>query len=446
MEIKTIPVSKVKPAAYNPRKDLKPSDPEYQKLKRSIEEFGFVEPLVWNERTGNLVGGHQRFKILLERGVDEVQCSVVNLDSGREAALNVALNKIEGEWDLPKLKDLLVEIDTGEFDISLTGFDEDEIAKLLADVFDSEIKEDEFDASESYESNKETPIQRGDVFALGNHRLICGDATDDGDVNKLMDGYMVDMCFTDPPYNVDYTGKTKDALKIQNDKMNNDEFHGFLMDSFSNAIDNMKPGAAIYICHADSEGLNFRSAMIGAGFEMKQCIIWVKDVLVMGRQDHHWKHEPILYGWKPGGRHKWYGNRKQTTVVEAKTGVAVEETTDGFVLNFNADGKSASIKVKDYEVIHAGDDEGTTIWRVPKPLRNGEHPTMKPIMLVARALKNSSREGDVVLDLFGGSGSTLIACEQMNRHARIVEYDPVYCQVIIDRWEKFTGNEAVKVN
>ncbi|MFX4303013.1 site-specific DNA-methyltransferase [Alicyclobacillus tolerans] len=446
MEIMKLKISDIKNAEYNPRKDLKPGDKEYEKLKKSILEFGYVDPLVWNKETGNIVGGHQRIKILKEMGYEEVECSVVSLSKEKEAALNIALNKISGEWDLPKLKDLLVELDTGEFDIEITGFDETELAVLLSDVGDDEVKEDDFNEKEAVEKALDTTITSGDVYILGQHRLICGDSTDSFFVKKLMDGYSADMCFTDPPYNVDYTGKTKDSLKIKNDKMSDDQFRGFLEDAFSRAYEVMKPGAPIYICHADSEGINFRSAMVASGFELKQCIIWVKDVLVMGRQDHHWKHEPILYGWKKGGSHKWYGGRKQTTVIDHKTGIAVEEKEDGFVLNFNVEnGKSAAIKVKQFEVIHPGEDEQTTIWRVPKPARNGQHPTMKPISLVARALKNSSREGDVVLDLFGGSGSTLMACEEMKRHARVVEFDPVYCQVIIDRWEKFTGKKAVKI-
>lgn len=398
MEIKVIPVDQINPAPYNPRKDLKPGDPEYEKLKRSIEEFGFVEPLVWNRRTGNLVGGHQRLKVLLEQGVTEVECSVVDLDETKEKALNIALNKIEGDWDMPKLKDLLEELDTGEFDIELTGFDIDEIEKLMTSFLaDGEVKEDEFDLDKELESIEEPITQRGDCWRLGRHRLLCGDATLLSDVEKLMDGQLADMVFTDPPYNVDYEGKTSQRLKIQNDKMANETFYNFLYDAFVNYYAVSKPGSAIYICHADTEGVNFRTAMVNSGWALKQCLVWVKNTIVMGRQDYHWQHEPILYGWKPGAAHRWFGDRKQSTV-----------------------------------------------WNYDKPTRNAEHPTMKPIVLPARAINNSCPANGIVIDFFGGSGSTLLAAEQTRRTCFMMELDPKYCDVIVKRWEQFTGQKAVK--
>ena len=398
MRIERIPIDRLIPADYNPRKDLQPGDPEYEKLKRSIEEFGFVEPLVWNKRTGRLVGGHQRLKVLKAKGIKEVEVSVVDLPENKEKALNIALNKIEGDWDFPKLKDVLEEIDTGEFDIEITGFDTEEIERLMTQFAEDNPEEDDFDVEKAIEEIEEPITKPGDIWVLGRHRILCGDATSLDDVKRLMQGQMADMVFTDPPYNVDYTGKTKDALKIQNDKMANDQFRQFLYDAFSNALAVTNEGCAIYICHADSEGYNFRGAMVDAGWLLKQCIIWVKNTIVMGRQDYQWQHEPILYGWKPGGKHKWFSDRKQSTV-----------------------------------------------WQFDKPTRSADHPTMKPIGIPARAMKNSCKPKGLVLDLFLGSGSTLLAAEQTGRACYGTELDPVYCDVIVRRWEEFTGQKAAKL-
>lgn len=398
MRIERIPIDRLIPADYNPRKDLQPGDPEYEKLKRSIEEFGFVEPLVWNKRTGRLVGGHQRLKVLKAKGIKEVEVSVVDLPENKEKALNIALNKIEGDWDFPKLKDVLEEIDTGEFDIEITGFDTEEIERLMTQFAEDNPEEDDFDVEKAIEEIEEPITKPGDIWVLGRHRILCGDATSLDDVKRLMQGQMADMVFTDPPYNVDYTGKTKDALKIQNDKMANDQFRQFLYDAFSNALAVTNEGCAIYICHADFEGYNFRGAMVDAGWLLKQCIIWVKNTIVMGRQDYQWQHEPILYGWKPGGKHKWFSDRKQSTV-----------------------------------------------WQFDKPTRSADHPTMKPIGIPARAMKNSCKPKGLVLDLFLGSGSTLLAAEQTGRACYGTELDPVYCDVIVRRWEEFTGQKAAKL-
>jgi DNA modification methylase len=391
VQVSKIPIGQLNPAAYNPRKDLQPGDPEYEKLKRSMQEFGYVEPIVWNKRSGNIVGGHQRYKILLDIGMREVDCVVVDLDETKEKALNIALNKIQGDWDYEKLKDLLQELDTGAFDIELTGFGLDEIEELIAQLHvPEEIIEDEVPEP------PEDPITKpGDLWILGRHRLLCGDSTDPEKVSKLMENQLADMIFTDPPYNVDYTGKTKDALTIKNDAMEDKNFRNFLVAAFKNMVDASKAGAPIYVCHADSEGLNFRSAFKEAGWDLKQCIIWVKQHFVMGRQDYHWQHEPILYGWKPGTAHKFYGGRNQSTV-----------------------------------------------WQIDRPMASREHPTMKPVALCAKAIENSSKAGDIVLDLFGGSGSTLIACEQLNRTCYMMELDPVYCDVIVQRYINLKGHDG----
>jgi DNA modification methylase len=245
-----------------------------------------------------------------------------------------------------------------------------------------------------------------------------------------MDGASADMVFTDPPYNVDYEGGN--GLKIQNDKMENDAFYQFLFEAYKNMINHTKEGGGIYVCHADSEGLNFRKAMIDAGWLLKQCLVWVKNSLVMGRQDYHWRHEPILYGWKPGAAHNWFGDRKQTTVKEVPRDISISKQEDGKYLITFLDGlRDISFKVDNYEIIEPGDD---TVWRIDKPKKNDVHPTMKPIELCANAIRNSSARGQIVLDLFGGSGSTLITSEQLKRRCYMMEFDSVYSDVIVERY------------
>jgi len=438
-------ISELNPTQYNPRKDLQRGDPEYEKLKKSILEFDYIEPIIWNQRTGNVVGGHQRLKVLQELGREEVEVSVVDLPEDKEKALNLALNKISGDWDLPRLKELLEELNTGAFDIELTGFDTVEIGDIF-EQFQPEAKEDNFDLEAAIESIVEPETNPGDIWQLGRHRIMCGDATAQADVDKLIDGSQASMVFTDPPYNVDYTGGTKDKLKIMNDKMSPDEFYKFLRASFLNMLRATEPGGAFYICHAESEGINFRTALADAGWLVKQCIIWVKNQFVIGRMDYQARHEPILYGWKPGAKHKWYGGRKQSTIIDESEGITVREDNEGKIITFSNGIETVSIRVADYEVLNQGDDSLTTIWRFDKPLRNAEHPTMKPIPLCARAIRNSSKREDIILDSFLGSGSTLIAAEQTGRICYGLELDPVYCDVIVHRWEEFTGQKGIKVN
>ncbi|MGG3737208.1 site-specific DNA-methyltransferase [Aeribacillus pallidus] len=435
------------PAPYNPRLDLQPGDPDYEKLKRSIQTFGLVEPIVFNERTGYVVGGHQRLKVLKDLGWTEVPVSVVDLDSDKEKALNVALNKIEGDWDNFKLKELLEELDTGAFDVTLTGFDEDEIEDLMTQFYveeETEVKEDNFDPDQAVEEIEEPISKPGDIWLLGRHRLMCGDSTNIDDVLKLMGNKQADMIFTDPPYNVDYEGSN--GKKIKNDNMEDSAFYQFLYDAYVAMYTVLKDGGPIYVCHADSEGLNFRKAFKDAGFLLKQCLIWVKNSLVLGRQDYHWKHEPILYGWKPGAAHAWYGGRKQDTVIEEDADLVVQKEKDHVLLTFSNGIKSIVVKVPGYEIVFSDDDSDSTTWRIEKPKKNADHPTMKPIALCARAIQNSSKPGEIVFDPFGGSGSTLIACEQTGRTCFTMEYDPVYADVIIKRWEEFTGQKAVRLS
>lgn len=393
MNIQKIQTDKLIPATYNPRKDLKPSDAEYIKIKNSIENFGFVSPLIINKDM-TVIGGHQRLKVLKELGFTEVECIIVDLDKTNEKALNIALNKIQGEWDEEKLEALLQELKLEDFDTNLTGFDFDEVDEMLKDMNGS--KEDEFDIDSAYEEIEEPITKPGDIWILGKHRLMCGDSTQKENVMHLMNKQDADMLLTDPPYNVDYVGKTADALKIVNDNMDDNQFYEFLKLAFKNMFDVTREGASIYVFHADTEGLNFRKAFKDAGFKLAECLIWKKDCFVMGRQDYQWQHEPVLYGWKEGAAHYFINDRTQSTILE-----------------------------------------------FDRPKQSALHPTMKPIDLIAKLIKNSSKENDIILDLFGGSGSTIIAAEQLNRSCYAMELDPKYCDVIVKRWETLTNKEAM---
>lgn len=393
MNIQKINIEKLKAAEYNPRKDLKPEDEEYQKIKKSILEFGYVAPIIVNADM-TVIGGHQRLKVLKELGYEEVECNIVDLDKTKEKALNIALNKITGEWDNSKLEELLAELKETDIDMDMTGFTFDEVDNILKDIEGS--KEDDFDLDQALNEIEEPTTRPGDIWILGKNRLMCGDSTQKENVLRLMDKQEADMLLTDPPYNVDYEGKTVDALKIENDNMTSTEFYNFLLDSFRNMFEVTKCGSSVYVFHADTEGLNFRNAFNAVGFKLAQCLVWVKNTFVMGRQDYQWRHEPILYGWKEGAGHYFINDRKQSTVLE-----------------------------------------------FDKPTRNAEHPTMKPIDLLVYLIKNSSKENDLILDLFGGSGSTLIAAEQVKRRCYTMELDPKYCDVIVKRWELLTGEKAV---
>lgn len=441
-------------AGYNPRKDLKPGDRDYENLKKSILEFDYIDPIIWNKQTGNVVGGHQRIKVLKDLGYTELEVSVVDLPIEKEKALNIGLNKISGDWDKTKLEDLLRELTSVELDMDLTGFDESELDELLGTK--SDIVEDNFDVDAALE-RIETPVSvAGDVWVLGDHQLICGDSTKLTDVKQLMGGEKADMVFTDPPYNValgmDETpeeakkrNRRTDGLIVKNDKMSDEKFYDFLYDSFVSMYASLKPGGALYVCHADSEGLNFRRAFKESGFLLKQCLIWAKNSLVMGRQDYHWRHEPILYGWKPGAAHKWYGGHKETTIMKEDPAVLIEKMKNGkHKITFDTGLRTIEFEVADMKMITDVDDSLTSTWFFNKPVKSVLHPTMKPVGLPGRAMKNSTKPGDIVLDPFGGSGSTLIAAEQIGRGARLIELDPKYCDVIVQRWEEFTGKKAEK--
>lgn len=430
--MRVMPVEAVRPADYNPRVALRPGDPDYEKLKTSVTDLGLIDPLVWNETTGNLVGGHQRLQVCIDSGYREVPVFVVHLSEEKEKQANAALNKITGRWDEAKLRDMLNSLDPAS--VAAAGFNAKDLRALYADS--EELVEDHFDFDESLEEHKTPKTKPGDVITLGRHRLMCGDSTSRTDMEILFDGAQADMVFTDPPYNVDY--KSGDGKKIMNDSMKEEQFYEFLLQAFRVQFEHVKEGGGIYICHADSEGLNFRNAMVDSGFLMKQCLVWVKNSLVLGRQDYQWQHEPILYGWKPGAAHSWCGNRKQTTVLNPGEPLSVRKEKDGtYTLSFMSGYSVINVNVPDYKV--TGRSEDGTVWLFDKPKASKEHPTMKPIALCGKAIQNSSERGQIVSDPFGGSGSTLMAAEQTGRVCYTMEMDPRYCDVIVDRFQKFGG-------
>ena len=350
-------------------------------VAKSIEEFGFKVPIVITKENV-IIAGHTRLKASLKLGLATVPCVVADdLTEGQIKAFRLADNKTAelATWDFSKLESELASI---EMDMSQFGFED-----LESDVPDN-ATDDDFDPSSEL---TETPYtQKDDIYLLGNHRVMCGDATIKDSVDKLIEDDKVDLTFTDPPYNVDYEGT---AGKIMNDKMEDKAFYLFLYQAFKNIFEHTKPGGAIYVCHADTEGINFRTAFKNAGFKLAECLVWVKNALVFGRQDYHWRHEPILYGWKEGAAHYFIDDRTQDT-----------------------------------------------IWEYNKPRKNEEHPTMKPLELCGRAIANSSRVGEIVLDLFGGSGSTMIASDQLQRKARIMELDERFVDVIVKRYIKYKGS------
>ena len=298
LNMKRMPIDQLKPAKYNPRKDLQPGDPAYEKIKRSLHDFGYVDPIVWNEVTGNIVGGHQRYKVLKAEGATEVDCVVVHIENpADEKALNIALNKATGDWEPVALADLLKDLQASGYDLGATGFDAAEVDDLFSKVHDKETHDDDCDI----DPETVTPyVQAGDIWTLGRHRMMCGDSTDPAAVDLLMDGIRANLCVTDPPYNVAYD--SADGKKIQNDSMADEQFFTFLLAAFKNIAAHMAEGGSAYVFHADTEGLNFRRAFKESGFHISGVCIWVKNSLVLGRSPYQWQHEPVLYGWLPNGR------------------------------------------------------------------------------------------------------------------------------------------------
>lgn len=386
VNIKYLDIDELKPYENNPRFN----DEAVEMVKNSIKEFGFKVPIII-DKDNVIIAGHTRLKAAKEVGLLKIPTiKADDLTEEQAKAFRIVDNKVSeiAEWNFDLLESELFELEEINFDMDRFGFED-------IDVRSYEIEEDE---DFEIKPPEEPRTKIGDIYKLGRHFLMCGDSTKEEDVLRLTNGNVMDILITDPPYNVDYEGKTEDALKIQNDKMKDDDFREFLKDAFKAADAVLKSGGVFYIWHADSEGYAFRGACNDVGWQIRQCLVWNKNSMVMGRQDYHWKHEPCLYGWKDGAAHLWASDRRQTTI-----------------LDFD------------------------------RPNRNAEHPTMKPVKLFDYQIQNNTNPGDKVLDLFGGSGTTLIACEQNDRESYLMELDPKYCDVIINRWENLTGETAKKI-
>lgn len=387
-EMQLVSLEKLVPYVNNARTH---SPEQITKLRSSLQEFGFINPVII-DRDYSVIAGHGRILAAKEEGITEVPCVFVDyLTEAQKKAYILADNRMamDAGWDEELLRIEIESLQGADFDVSLTGFGEDEIADLFAGEDDKAAKDDDFDLSAALE--KASFVERGDIWTVGRHRLMCGDATSAEDVALLMDGRKANLIVTDPPYGVSF--KSSDGLTIQNDSMKDEEFYTFLLTAFQCMAEHLENGGSAYVVHADTEGLNFRKAFIDAGFHLAGVCIWVKNSLVLGRSDYQWQHEPVLFGWKKGGKHSWYSDSSQTT-----------------------------------------------IWNYDKPKRNKNHPTSKPLDLLSYPICNSSQENAVVIDTFGGSGSTLMACEQLNRICCMMELDEKYASVILRRYVEDTGN------
>ena len=386
-EMQLVPVEKLIPYINNARTH---SPEQLTKLRSSLREFGFINPVII-DREFNIIAGHGRVLAAKEEHIAEVPCVFVDyLSEAQKKAYILADNRmaLDAGWDEELLRIEIEALQGADFDVSLTGFGEDEIADLFAGD-EKSAKDDDFDLTAALE--KASFVECGDIWTVGRHRLMCGDATSTADVAALMDGKKANLIVTDPPYGVSF--KSSDGLTIQNDSMKGEEFYTFLLTAFQCMAEHLESGGSAYVFHADTEGLNFRKAFIDAGFHLAGVCIWVKNSLVLGRSDYQWQHEPVLFGWKKGGKHAWYSDRRQTT-----------------------------------------------IWSYDKPKRNKNHPTSKPLDLLGYPICNSSQENAIVLDTFGGSGSTLMACEQLNRICCMMELDEKYASVILRRYVEDTGD------
>lgn len=426
-----IEIQKLKPYENNARTH---SEDQVEKIARSIKEFGFINPVIIDSDYG-IIAGHGRVLGAQKIGMDKVPCLFVeDLTEAQKRAYILADNKLalDAGWDDEILKQEIKALDDMNFDVSIAGFDIEDFDFTQEDI---EFQEDDYDVEANL---PEIPKAKyGDIYQLGNHRVMCGDSTSQEDIDKLTEGLTMDLCVTDPPYNVNYGsinesgyGKERDnGNKILNDNMDDESFYLFLSAFYEQMMRVLKEGGAYYIFHSDTEGYNFRKALRDAGGQVKQNLIWVKNALVLGRQDYQWKHEPCLYGWKEGAGHYFIEDRTQKTVFEDKADLD----------------KLSKEELKEMIEDILADKLPATVIHEDKPLKNDIHPTMKPIRLISRLIKNSSKHGENVIDFFGGSGSTLISCEQLGRNCYTIELDPKYVDVIVNRWETLTGKTAVKI-
>lgn len=429
LHIESWPVARLRPYENNPRKN----DHAVPKMVEALRQFGFRVPIL-AKTDGEIIDGHLRYKAALAMGMEEVP--VIPADDMSEAqikAFRILINRSAtwAEWDEDLLLQELHALQAMEVDLAITGFDDRELDEMLMGMVDDGKDPD------AVPPVPQAPLVRdGEIWTLGRHRLMCGDARSAADHRRLLEGKELDMIWTDPPYNVDYQGK---AGKIKNDKMSSSDFEAFLIASFKAMHEALRPGGAIYVAHSEAgDGMVFRRAFMAAGFRLAACLIWRKQSAVLGRGDYHFQHEPILYGWRRGAAHRWYGNRKQRTLLELDQ-PGLREMEDGswqFCIGdrlYRLHGEALCVE-----------ELTTTVMDAPKPPRSDLHPTMKPVALVERMLANSSPRGGLVGDFFGGSGSTLMASERLGRAARIMELDPRFADVIIRRWQEYTGNTALR--
>lgn len=419
MEIVKIKITDLKPYENNAKEH--PQE-QIEQIKNSILEFGFKDPIGIDENNV-IIEGHGRVMALQQLGYEEVECIILaGLTEDQKKAYRIVHNQLtmNTDWDIDILKDELSKI---ELNMEPLGMD----PSILDEAFDKEAEEDNFDLEEALEEIEEPITQAGDVYQLGRHYLMCGDATNEQDAAKLMNGEIADLILTDPPYNV--AVENIDGLTIQNDDMSKAEFKLFINEALKTTSKFLKAGGAFYVWYGDIEDIAFRQACFNNELSIRQCLIWVKNGFTLGRQDYQWRHEPCLYGWKEGAAHYFCDDRSQDTVIEDKPDINA----------MNKDQLKAYIK----ELLQ--DRTPTTIIREDKPVKNTDHPTMKPIKLLAKLIKNSSKRKEKVIDFFGGSGSTLIACEELDRTCYMMELDPKYCDVIVKRWEKLTGDKANRI-
>lgn len=424
MQIYDKPLGWLTPYENNPRNN----DEAVEPVANSISEFGFKVPIVATS-DGEIINGHTRWKAAKKLKLKTVPVIIADdLTEEQVRAFRLADNKVAeiAQWDIELLLSEIESVDN--LDMTLFGFTDSDytLEDFEGEETDTDISEDEIES----EGDSVSSVEYGDIYQLGRHRLMCGDSTSAGDMKELVDGEKIDLYVTDPPYNVAYEGKTEEAMTIQNDSMDDASFRQFLRDAFSVADQHLKPGGAFYIWHADSEGLNFRAAVKETGWLLKQNLVWVKNSIVLGRQDYQWKHEPCLYGWKDGASHYFVDNRSLATVIEEDE-ENLKEMTKGELISY----------IKTMQ-----ENSPTSIFYEDKPVRSDIHPTMKPLKLIARCVLNSSKKGERVLDSFNGGGSTLMVCEKTERIYYGMELDPVYVERTIKRWEEETGLKAEKLN
>lgn len=424
MQIYDKPLGWLTPYENNPRNN----DEAVEPVANSISEFGFKVPIVATS-DGEIINGHTRWKAAKKLKLKTVPVIIADdLTEEQVRAFRLADNKVAeiAQWDIELLLSEIESVDN--LDMTLFGFTDSDytLDDFEDEETDTDISEDEIES----EGDSVSSVEYGDIYQLGRHRLMCGDSTSAGDMKELIDGEKIDLYVTDPPYNVAYEGKTEEAMTIKNDSMDDASFRQFLRDAFSVADQHLKPGGAFYIWHADSEGLNFRAAVKETGWLLKQNLVWVKNSIVLGRQDYQWKHEPCLYGWKDGASHYFVDNRALSTVIEEDED-NLKEMTKGELISY----------IKTMQ-----ENSPTSIFYEDKPVRSDIHPTMKPLKLIARCVLNSSKKGERVLDSFNGGGSTLMVCEKTERIYYGMELDPIYVERTIKRWEEETGLKAEKIN